>query len=382
MKNAVFVITLLVIIPTIGSAQTQSRQRLAPDSTAQNEPNTRSRVVGPKVANHADSTKSRPTANSEARPTSRTEAKATEFTWGNTPIVGNAPPAAQLKPTTNAASVVAQPLARTVVQPTILKVNEPPITSRVVSSPVSPTSPALYVVGAGDVLDIRLSNTPSRESTLFTVLKNGAIEYPLLDRPLVVVGLTTDDIARTLTARIKVIKTPRVSVNVREYASHTVIVSGLVDNPGTKIIRRQAMPLFALVAEASVRPEATTVTIVRNGKEGDPISLKDETAMATLVSSGDAIRISGGSSASSQYVYVGGDVVAPGEKTFRSGMTVTQMLLSAGASVSTTKTVRVARRNASGLLSTTEYDVAAIAHGKVPDPQLAPGDRIEVKRSK
>jgi protein involved in polysaccharide export with SLBB domain len=122
--------------------------------------------------------------------------------------------------------------------------------------------PASYDVGIGDVLDIRLGNMPTRESTLFTVLKNGTIEYPLVAAPINVAGMTTDEVARTLTAQIRVIKSPRIEVSVRDYASHAVLISGLVDNPGRQVLRREAMPLYALLAQASVRTEATTVTII------------------------------------------------------------------------------------------------------------------------
>jgi protein involved in polysaccharide export with SLBB domain len=240
--------------------------------------------------------------------------------------------------------------------------------------------PEIYNVGAGDVLDIRLPNTPTRDSTLYTVLKNGTIEYPLLNGPLAVAGMTTDGIARRLANEIKVIRAAKINVTVREYASHSIVVSGLVDNPGRKILRRESMPLYAVLAESAVRSEASTVTVVHKGKDSPPLALKDERAMATLVYSGDAIRISSGNSVPNQYVYVGGAVAAPGEKILRSGMTLTQVLLAAGANLSATKTAKVARRNPSGLLSTIEYNVNAIGQGRTADPQVVPGDRIEVIR--
>jgi len=104
--------------------------------------------------------------------------------------------------------------------------------------------------------------------------------------------------------------------------------------------------------------------------------------MASLVLSGDTIRVSGGNLAPAQFIYVGGDVATPGEKTFRTGMTLTQTILTAGGNLSATKSVKIARRNAAGLLTTVEYDVNSIAQGKIPDPQMVPGDRIEVRRGK
>src|SRR6478672_11503441 len=83
----------------------------------------------------------------------------------------------------------------------------------------------IYRVGAGDVLDIRLTNVVTRESTLFTIMKNGQLEYPLLAAPIAVAGLTPDEIARRLSTEIHVLQNPRVSVNVRDYASHTALIT-------------------------------------------------------------------------------------------------------------------------------------------------------------
>ncbi|HEX3145109.1 MAG TPA: polysaccharide biosynthesis/export family protein [Pyrinomonadaceae bacterium] len=375
MKQVVFCLLLLTIAPAIISAQTQTRQRLSSEQSTRNEQDAaRTRVVGPKVANHVEGPKLRPNAG----PATGSAARSNTFTWGNIPIAEQ--PARVAAAPNNSSATVAQPPAPKLVQPTVLAVKGP--TESVIVPVTSPRSapPANYIVGAGDVLDISLANTTSRESTLFTVFNNGTIDYPLLNGPVAVAGLTTDQISGLLAAQIKVIKTPKLKVSVRDYASHTVIISGLVDSAGKKVLRRESMPLYAILTEASVRPEAYSVTILHNGKEGAPLSLKDELAMSTLVYSGDAIKISGGNATPGQYVYVGGDVAAPGEKTLRPGMTLTQVLLSAGADLSSKRIAKIARRDEGGLLSTVEYDVKSIAQGKIPDPQIVAGDRIEVRR--
>jgi protein involved in polysaccharide export with SLBB domain len=373
MKRAVFSFVLLAIVPAIVSAQTQSRQRLSSEQSTENESNTvRTRVVGPRASNHVDGQK--------ARTSGGTASKSDTFTWGNVPISSDQTP--RIPAASNNSSVAATKPPASLVQPTVFapKATAESTTSRVVPAPRSPLSPSMYAVGIGDVLDIRLPNTTARESTLFTVLGNGAVEYPLLNAPLMVVGLTTDQISSLLAAQIKVIKTPKVNVSVRDYASHSFVISGLVDSAGKKVLRRESLPLYAILAEAAVRPEAISVTIIHNGKEAAPLSLKDERAMSTLIYSGDVIRVSGGNMSPGQYVYVGGDVTAPGEKTLRPGMTLTQLLISSGADLSTRKVAKIARRNGNGLLSTIDYDVNSIAQGKTPDPQILSGDRVEVKR--
>ena len=375
MRRAVFSFVLLAIVPAIASAQTQSRQRLSSEQSTENESKTgRTRVVGPRASNHVEGQKARTSGGSASKPDT--------FTWGNVPISSDQTPRVTAVSNNSSFAATKPPASLSLIQPTVFapKAIAETTTSRVAPAPRSPLSPSTYVVGVGDVLDIRLPNTTARESTLFTVLKNGAIEYPLLNAPLVVAGMTTDQISGLLASQIKVIKTTKVNVSVRDYASHSFVINGLVDSAGKKILRRESLPLYAILAEAAPRPEATTVTIIHNGKEAAPLSLKDEAAMSTLIYSGDVIRVSGGNMSPGQYVYVGGDVSAPGEKTLRPGMTLTQLLLSAGADLSTRKVAKIARRNGNGLLSTIEYDVNSIAQGKTPDPQILSGDRVEVKR--
>lgn len=111
-------------------------------------------------------------------------------------------------------------------------------------------SASIYRVGSNDVLDIRLSGMESRESTLFTVSSDGKLDYPLIGNPVSVCGLTPDEIAARISSEVTIYSKPAVEVTVREYASHFVIVTGAVANPGSKILSREAVPLYALLSEA------------------------------------------------------------------------------------------------------------------------------------
>jgi protein involved in polysaccharide export with SLBB domain len=145
-------------------------------------------------------------------------------------------------------------------------------------------------------------------------------------------------------------------------------------------MRREAMPLFAVLAEALPRPEATVATIVRDDKS-QTVSLSDVPSMATLVFAGDVIKISGSGNTAARFVYVGGEVVSRGEKELRDGMTLSQALIAAGGAIPGGQTrVKVARRDGNGFLKATEYSLQLIEAGKSPDPLLEAGDRIEVTR--
>lgn len=361
MKNTSLVfLFLLVAVPT-ATAQTQIRARMtsAPPPVQENQNSaTRSRTVAPNntPANDADMA-------NQPKPA-----------WGDSGVPVGARPTVVTPPRpTNTRDI---PRAA-VNQPKLVKPTSLTVNNSTTARPAPPTAPTTtYRVGIGDVLDIRLTNMATRESTLFTVMRNGVLEYPLLAKPLNVAGLTPDEIARRLSAEIKVIRNPRPSVSVRDYASHFVLITGAVDNPGRKVLRREAMPLFTLLAESLPRSDAATVTVVRNGKETNlSVSRTDDLSM--LVMPGDVIRVS---PASGLFVYVGGEVVSAGEKELRQGMTLTQLLLAAGGVRHDRQfTAKISRRDGSGFLKSQDHNLKAIEQGKAADPLLQAGDRIEVR---
>lgn len=247
-----------------------------------------------------------------------------------------------------------------------------------------PTS--IYRVGVGDVLDIRLLNPPANSlagrSTLYTVRAGGVLEYPSLGDPIVVAGMTADEINARLTAELRrraVHANAKAVVSVRDYASHTVLISGLVMNPGGKILQREAVPLYVVIADAQPRPEAA-VAVLSSDTTGQNavVDLSDTAGMNTLVRPGDVINVT---ARAPQFYYISGDVMTPGEKPFHSGITLTQAVLAAGGSLRAGKTVvAVGRQAADGRLHTSRYNLADIMSGKLPDPRLRAGDRVEVSR--
>ena len=245
--------------------------------------------------------------------------------------------------------------------------------------PIDPST--VYRVGVGDVLDIRLLNASGRDSTLFMVMAGGLLEYPLAGEPVQVAGLTTDEIDRKLTEAVKVYENPEIVVSVREYASHTVIVTGLVSEPGTKVLRRDAVPLYVVLAEAQPRPEAGRATIMRPGGQSVEVKLADAKAMTTLVMPNDVVTLAALPPAPPQFFYIGGAINSPGQKDFHQGMTLTQAVLASGGPTRFAGSkVKVSRQGADGRLVTNEYNLKHIEAGKIPDPLLEAGDRLEVGR--
>lgn len=237
----------------------------------------------------------------------------------------------------------------------------------------------LYRVGPGDVLDVRTNDPSAPQSTLFTVTPAGLLEHPLLAEPLHVGGLSVEEIGSAIEADLKrraLSESPRVTVGVRDYASHTILVSGLVKDSGTKVLRREAIPLYVVVADAQPLPEAAKVTVVRSEtNETYDIDLSEPSQMNLLVRAGDVVSLQANVT---QFLYVGGEVKSPGEKTYRRGLTLTQAIIAAGGVTSKAKEARLGRDDGRGFLTVTRLKLKDIDSGKIADPMVRPGDRITI----
>src|SRR5688572_23923728 len=118
--------------------------------------------------------------------------------------------------------------------------------------------------------------------------------------------MSVEEISTALESDLKrraLLENPKVSVAVRDYASHTILVSGLVKDSGTKVLRREAIPLYVVVADAQPLPEAARVTVVRaetNQTYEMDLALPGE--MNLLVRPGDVITLHANAA---QFLYIG-----------------------------------------------------------------------------
>ena len=239
----------------------------------------------------------------------------------------------------------------------------------------------IYRVGADDVIDIRIQGLTTSGSTLYTVLEGGFIDLAVIGGRVQVAGLTTDEIQTQLAAEFKrraLQDTANVTVTVRQYASHTVIVTGLVVSGGTKILRREAVPLYVLLAETQSRLDAARAAIMRAGKPVLTLDLTEPSSSSILIRPGDVINVT---ARPEQFYYIGGRINYPGQKVFQPAITLLQSILAAGGLRNQSDgLVEMSRERPDGNLTTTRYSLKDIKSGKMPDPRLQPGDRIEVIR--
>lgn len=248
------------------------------------------------------------------------------------------------------------------------------------SSDPDPT--AVYRVGPGDMLDVRLPGSGARRVTAYEVTPTGLLDHPALREPLPVAGLTPEEVAARLGAALGLRASganTEVAVGVSEYRSHAVIVGGMVKDAGTKILQREGVPLYVIVAHAQPLPGAGQAVVVSRATAGETVvDLTDSEGMKTLVRQGDVVTLR---PLPRRFVYVAGAVREPGQREFHAGLTLTQAVLAAGgATAPGGAVVTVTRQAADGRLNTSRYVLAEIRAGRTPDPVLRPGDRLEVLR--
>lgn len=238
------------------------------------------------------------------------------------------------------------------------------------------TKPAssIYRIGIGDVVFVNLKNS-AQGSGYYTVREDGAIDYPLAGPVVQIANRTTGEVAAMLRSSIKLFANPQVEVKVHHYLSRSFTVEGLANNPGEKILRREAMPVFAIRAESEVQREANKVRIARAKSDAfEEYALSDAATDNVLIMAGDRIEfIEERKTEIAQYTILGV------KKSLIAGTKLSQAVAEALGAEAQPKYAVIRRTNDKGVTTIFEYEIKTIKKGKVIDPVLSPRDVIEIK---
>lgn len=149
---------------------------------------------------------------------------------------------------------------------------------------------AIYRIGIDDLLAVQITNVAAPPKFV-KVKTDGTIDFPLAGDPLVVAGKTPREAASLIAGSIKLIKDPRVTLKIREYASHMITVCGLVDQPGEQQIQRDAVPFFVVRAGTNIDARARIVRIVRSSStKTEEYTLSDPKLGSLLIFPGDSVE--------------------------------------------------------------------------------------------
>ncbi|MDP3719111.1 MAG: polysaccharide biosynthesis/export family protein [Acidobacteriota bacterium] len=155
----------------------------------------------------------------------------------------------------------------------VLQTAAPPQRPDVPGSQSPPQASATYLIGATDVLKIRVFREEQYDGD-YNVDGDGTITFPLLGR-VAVEGKTTRQIEEDLTKALADgwLNKPQVSVEIGAYRSRSIFVIGEVRQPGRYTIEGP-MTLLEVIGQAgSLTPTASDTIIVQRFKDGIAASL-------------------------------------------------------------------------------------------------------------
>jgi polysaccharide export outer membrane protein len=264
------------------------------------------------------------------------------------------------------------------------------------SSSAEPQSHNHYVIGVGDVLDIRVFGRPQLARDAVRVDDRGKIRMPLLEDEIQASCRTEGELAADITTRyLRYVRRPQVDVFVREYNSQPVAVVGAVGKPGRFQLQRPVRLLELLTfaggpnasagrsiqivhAETSpscATPGSTAPNLAPISAYGLTDVLAGREGANPYVQPGDIVSV-----LEADQVFVVGNVVRPSSIPLKEPLTVSRAIAMAGgvAAYSKTDRVRIIRQLAEGTKTEIFVDLKAIEKRRAGDIALQANDIIDV----
>jgi len=259
-----------------------------------------------------------------------------------------------------------------------------------------------YLLGPGDVLDVRVFGQPDLSSIVEIDAEGNVSSLPFLEKPISAQCRTEKDVQKDVaTAYAKYIKNPQVSVQIKERKSRQpATIFGAVRAPMQVTMMREVR-LHELITKAQGWTERAsgTIEIMHTEPQMCPadggvfqnaaLSEKGSFGIAIykitdlkagkeeadpLIWPGDIVRVTEGDP-----VYITGSVTTPRELVIRDKLTLKLAIAMAGgpSRMANTKEVHILRQKEGGQ-EELKINYDAIRKGTAPDVELKPFDVIEV----
>lgn len=260
-----------------------------------------------------------------------------------------------------------------------------------------------YLIGTGDVLDVRVFNKPQFSRDGVRVDGRGMIRMPLIEGEIKATCRTEEDLAREITERYKeYLRNPQVDVFIKEYQSQPVAVLGAVRTPSRFQLQRRVRLLEMLSfvggpsdnAGRSIQvvhtapPEADcsappTQSIPEEASSVDyyrlSATLKGEEQSNPFLRAGDIVSI-----AEADQVFVVGNVLRPSPISLKEQITVSRAIAMVGGTMPDTKSdrVRIVRQTPGSTAKTEIFvNLKAIEKRQAEDIVLQANDIVDVPTS-
>jgi polysaccharide biosynthesis/export protein len=268
-----------------------------------------------------------------------------------------------------------------------------------------PHSESTYVLGPGDQISVTVRDVKELEIKPSVIALDGTVEFAYTGK-IAAAGMTTDQLAREIEQRLrKVVRNPKIMVDVSEYGSQPVSILGAVNKPGVHQLHgRKTLVEVLSLAEGLKSDAGNGIKITRPASSGSiPLqnarpnvsgqfstaeinikALLEATAPETniLIRPDDVISVP-----KAELIYVMGNVKKPGgfPLSERESITVLQALAMAEG-IDATGAAGRARilRNPEhqGKAQEVPIDVKKILANEAPDQALQPNDVLFIPDSK
>ena len=251
-----------------------------------------------------------------------------------------------------------------------------------ISSPAAPSAGSTLLLDAGDLLEVRVFDTPELSAKL-RVDDRGEITLPV-GGALVVRGLTAWQAQSAIEARLRersILRDPHVEVFVLEYVTQGVTVAGEVKVPGVYPWngKHTALDFISLAGGVTTTASRTVTVIRKNGEQSITFSLNDSlqkpSGMEFEVQPGDRVIVR-----RAGVVYVVGDVGRPGGYLIEEKETITvlqALALAQGMNKTAKYDARLIHNSPTGRTEAS-LPLKKILANQVVDPKLHDGDIIFV----
>lgn len=197
-----------------------------------------------------------------------------------------------------------------------------------------------YLIGEGDLLHITVYDNPDL-TTDARVSGEGRISFPLIGE-VAVSGLTTSDVQKKMAGLLQngFIKNPQISVFISEYRSQKVTALGEFTKPGIIELRGNATLMEVISNAGGLTPNAGETVVIQRQVQKTGSDKKEDltitidlnkllsggkTSENVIVVDGDSIYVP-----KAAFVYVSGEVKAPGAYKITKGLTVLRSITLAG----------------------------------------------------
>jgi polysaccharide export outer membrane protein len=241
-----------------------------------------------------------------------------------------------------------------------------------------PATPSSYRIGAQDQLLITVADEAELTGK-FRVDNDGSFIFPYLGR-LAAAGKTLAELQAALTRELAngYLKNPQVRVEVDQYKSQSVFVSGEVRSPGKITMAGSTMTLLEALGQAGSPTPTASTEIVITRRAADPNAPMQEirvnrrevetgrAAQDFYLRDGDVIFVP-----RAETFYISGLVRNPGSYVLDPGMTVEQAIALAGGLTE--------RGSDRGIVVTRLVNGIGVDLGVTKLEKVHPGDTIKVR---